>query len=237
MNRYSIKDLNTVWNAKMYLPMDRFVHYFTLRYGYSEKEAVSAYAVFSEFPKYVHGNEEMQSRIDEIIPLALQLVNELHRCWDMNRDFKNLSYDDKEIRKLVYKKDGVLKEVVLNLHDSNDIITYAELLRQGIEPVALLRFVDEVKMKNTDKVLQIFEGDFFDTNDLFFGVKSNVYVAEKGGVFRKLLYTKGKGYLRNGELNYDEGTFNSYCLSLREWVKIGNVTTDLIVLTDDGVGL
>lgn len=137
---------------------------------------------------------------------------------------------------MVYSKNDEVKELILDLHDSNDIITYAELLKQEIKQIALLRFCDEVQIKNSDKYLKVFEGDFFDTNDLFFGVKSNVYVAKKNGTFKKLLYTKGKGYLRNKELNYDEGSFNQHCLSLREWVKIGNVTTDLIKLTDDGVG-
>ena len=236
MNTYSIKDLNTIWTAKGYLSLDRFVHFFTLRFGYTEKEAISAYKVFSEFPKHVYGNEEMQNKIDEIIPLAIKVVDELHKCWDMNNNFQNLSYNEKEIRKLVYSKNDEVKELILDLHDSNDIITYAELLKQEIKQIALLRFCDEVQIKNSDKYLKVFEGDFFDTNDLFFGVKSNVYVAEKNGTFKKLLYTKGKGYLRNKELNYDEGSFNQHCLSLREWVKIGNVTTDLIKLTDDGVG-
>lgn len=219
------------------MSLDRFVHFFTLRFGYTEKEAISAYKVFSEFPKHVYGNDEMQNKIDEIIPLAIKVVDELHKCWDMNNNFKNLSYNEKEIRKLVYSKNDEVKELILDLHDSNDIITYAELLKQEIKQIALLRFCDEVQIKNSDKYLKVFEGDFFDTNDLFFGVKSNVYVAEKNGTFKKLLYTKGKGYLRNKELNYDEGSFNQHCLSLSEWVKIGNVTTDLIKLTDDGVGL
>jgi len=236
MNSYSIKDLNTIWNAKPYLPLDRFVHFFTLRFGYSEKEAISAYKVFSEFPKYVYGNEEMQNRIDKIIPLAIQVVDELHKCWDSKDTFHNISYNDKEYRKLVYLKNNETKELILDLHDANDIITYAELIKQGIKQISLLRFCCEVQLKNTEKSFKIFEGDFFDTNDLFFGVKSNVYVAEKNGNFKKLLYTKGKGYLRNGELNYDEGSFNKHCITLSEWVKIGNVTTDLIKLTDDGIG-
>lgn len=236
MNTYSIKDLNTIWTAKNYLPLDRFVHFFTLRFGYTENEAISAYKVFSEFPKHICGNEEMQNRIDEIIPLAIQVADELSKYWSMN-NFQNLSYDEKEIRKLIYSKDNEVKELILDLHDSSDIITYAELLKQYIKPIALLRFCAEVKIKDSNKYLKVFEGDFFNSNDLFFGIKSNVYVAEKNGTFKRLLYIKGKGYLRNEKLNYDKGSFNQHCLSLNDWVKMGNVTTDLIKLTDDGVGL
>lgn len=235
MNTYTLKDLNTIYTAKGYLPLDRFVHYFTLRFGYTETEAKDAYRVFSEFPKQVYGNEEMQHKIDKIIPLAIQIVDELHKSWG-NNHFKNLSYHEKEIRKLIYSKDNEFKELVLDLCNPSDIITYAELLKQGIKQIALLRFCYEINLKNSDKKLKIFEGDFFDTNDLFFGIKSNIYVAEKNETFKKLLYTKGKGYLRNGELNYDEGSFNSHALSLTSWIKIGNIYTDLIKLTDDGIG-
>ncbi len=235
MNSYTLADLNTIWTTQSYLSFDRFVHYFTLRFGYTEKEAIAAFKVFSEFPKHVYGDEEMQKRIDKIIPLAIQIVDEIQSSW-ANSTAKNISYDDKELRKLIYSKDNEVKEVVLDLHRSTDIVTYAELIKQGVTQIALLRYCDEVEKKHTDKKLQIFEGDIFDTKDLFYGVKSNVYVAERTGNFKKLLYIKGKGYLRKGELNYDEGDYNSHVLLLREWVKIGNVTTDLVKLTDDGVG-
>jgi len=235
MNTYTIKDLNTIWTAKGYLPLERFVHFFTLRFGYTETEAKAAYKVFSEFPQHVYGNEEMQHKIDKIIPLAIQIVDELHKSWD-NKDFKNLSYDEKDIRKLIYSINDEVKELILDLYNPTDIITYAELLKQGIKQIALLGFCEKIQIKNSDNYLNIFEGDFFDTNDLFFGIKSNIYVAQKNDTFKKLLYTKGKGYLRNGELNYDEGSFNSHVLSLRSWIKVGNIYTDLIKLTDDGIG-
>jgi hypothetical protein len=235
MNTYTIKDLHTIWNERHYLSLDRFVHYFTLRFGYTEKDAIAAYKVFSEFPKHVYGdNEEMQEKLDKLIPLALQLVGDLQTAWEQNSQLKNIEYTEKEIRKLIYSKDGEIKEVVLNLHAAEDIITYAELLKQGIEQKALLRKCCDVKIENTDKWVDIFEGDFFNTNDNWYGVKSNVYVAQKNETFKKLLYIKGKGYVINGELNYDEGRFTPYVL--RTWVKLGNVTMDLVKLTDDGVG-
>lgn len=236
MNTYTIKDLNTIWTARGYLPLERFVHFFTLRFGYTEREAKSAFEVFSQFPKHIYGNEDMQNKIDKIIPLALQIVDELYKHWDSNNKFQNISYYEKELRKLVYSKNDELKELVLDLHSASDIITYSELIKQEVKQIALLRFCCEVPVKNSDKYFKIFEGDIFDTTDLFYTTKSNMYVAEKNNIFKKLLYTKGKGYLRNGELDFDKGSFNYHCLTLTDWVKIGNVTTDLIKLTDDGVG-
>jgi hypothetical protein len=237
MNTYSLKDLKTIWSAKSYLPYERFMHHFTLRYGYTEKQAIEAYKLFSEFPKSVYGSEELQLKVDKIIPLAISLVDELHKCWDMDSKITNIRYDEKDFKKLIYlekEDEKEYKEVVLDFNHTSDILTYADLIKRGVVIVSLLRFCCDVQMKNTDKKLLIFEGDIFNTNDFYFGVKSNVYVAESKGTFKKLIYTKGKGYLRKGDLNYDEGSFNSYALTLNEWNKIGNTVTDFIKLTDDG---
>ena len=235
MNTYSLKDLNTIFTAKSYLPLDRFVHYFTLRFGYTEKEAKSAYRLFAEFPKHIYGTDEMQEQIDKIIPLAINLVDELHKNWNSNNRFENLSYDEKELRKLIYSENDEVKEVILNLHDANDIVTYAEMIKREVKQISLLRYCCDMPLKNSKEYLQIFEGDFFDTNDMFWGIKSNIYVADKDVTFKKLLYIKGKGYLnKKGNLNFDDGEFSKHVLSLSDWSKIGNTTTDLIKLTDDG---
>lgn len=237
MNTYTLKDLETIFSAKGYLPLERFVHYFTLRFGYTEREASEAYRLFSSFPKNIYGNEEMQARIDEIIPLALQIVNELQHSWNLTDKFQEYILRDKELRKLIYKQNGEIKEVELDFQNSIDILSYAALINQQIEPIALLCFCEKINNKNDNfKYLKIFEGDIFNANDSFWGNKSNIFIAQKNGTFKKLLYIKGKGYLRRGELNYDDGSFNSNCLTLTDWVKIGNVTTDLVKLTDDGIG-
>lgn len=235
MNKYSLEDLNVIFNCKMYLTRDRFVHYFTTRFGYTEKDASDAFRLFLDFPRKIYGTVTDMENIDKIIPLAIQITEDLHKSWSQNSELKNINYDDKLLRKLIYEKDGEQKELVLNLHDSNDIITYAELLKQGIKQIALLSFCCDIDKMINDKneKISIFEGDFFDTNDKYWGNKSNVYVAEKNEVFRKLIYIKGKGYLIKGELNIDEDkSYNSYALRLDEWTKMGNVTTDLIKLTD-----
>ena len=234
MNTYTLKDLNTIYNAKMYLPKDRFVHYFTNRFKYTEKEALELFKVFAEFPKNVY-REDLFVKLDQIIPLAITLVEELHNSWQQNSKLENIRYDRKDYKKLIYlnNETNETKEIILNFFASEDIITYAELLKQNITQIALLNYCTEVNIRESKEYLKIFEGDIFDTNDLFFGVKSNIYVAEEDGSFKKLLYIKGKGYLKNRqELNYDDGSYNSHCLTLREWHKIGNIYTDIKVLHD-----
>lgn len=166
MNTYTLKDLQTIWNYKGYLSLDRMVHHFTMRHGYSEKEATQAWKALQSFPQHVYGNDEQQAIIDKIIPLAIELVEDMQKAWSQNNKFKNLEHHHKEIRKLIYDKGEEQNlEIVLDLHNAFDIISYAALLKQDIVPKALLRYSCEVKYKNSDKVLQVFEGDIFDTAD------------------------------------------------------------------------
>lgn len=239
MNKYTLNDLEIIFNAKGYLPYERFIHYFTLRHEYTEKEAKEAYKTFVNFPKQIFCNDSEKASVDYIMPIAIQIVRDMQKGWSDSSALVNLKSGEKELRKLIYQKgeDNEIKQLILNLHDANDIITYAHLLKSDIKQIALLRFTAEIQVKNEKKPYQIFEGDIFDTNDSFWGIKSNVYVAEPNDTFRKLLYTKGKGFVRNGELDYDgDGTFNHYAISMKEWVHVGNIATDFVKLTDDGVG-
>lgn len=238
MNKYSLEELHTIFNAKQYLPSDRFVYYFTLRYGYTEKDAKEAYKLFSAFPTMVYQNNKYDLKeIDKIIPLAIQIVEDLFKAWELNTKFEKIKYNDEgDYRKFIYTQNGESKELVINIHDTNDIITYAKVLKQDIQPTALLKFIAEIEDKNNQK-LKVFEGDFFDTYDGYYGAKSRVFIADSRGHFKHLLYTKGKGYLYKGEPNYDEEkTYSKYAVSMENWKKIGNIYTDMVKLTDDGIG-
>ena len=233
MNTYTLEDLRTIDETKRYLTRDRFVHYFTTRFSYTERDANEAYNIFIKFPNCIYNHEDIT--VDAVIPKAIQIVKDMENGWDKNGQLKNLKYDEKELRKLIYKKGEDIHELELNLHDANDIITYSCLLQQeDFQQISLLRFCCYIQIKNTDKYMNIFEGDIFNTNDSFYGNKSNVYVAETRSTFKKLLYIKGKGYLNKGQLNIDEEhSYNSHCLSLKDWEKIGNTTQNIKILSDN----
>lgn len=226
---YSLKDLGTIFNTRHTLTRDRFIHYFTLRYNYSEKQADEAHRLYSQFPKGIY-NEKENEILDKIIPKALELYNELQEGWE-KRNLLKIRYDKKLIKKLVFKKDGEVKELVLDFHDANDIITYAELLKnKEIELIALLSLSCELHQEPSPFV---FVGDIFDTNDKFWGNKSDVYVAQEKGSFKRLLYIKGKGYTIGENLNYEEDQlYTSYVIKLDDHEKIGNIFIDYSVLTE-----
>lgn len=230
MKTYTLEDLRLVFECKHYLTRDRFIHYFTTRFNKTERQAKEDFKLFYEFPRGVY-NEEQQILLDELIPEIIALVHNLnntpHIPYSRERD------RDKEngCHKLIYKENDAVKEFVFNFYTSNDVIDYAALLSRNIEIIDLLPLCTSV---TNDKEKQlIFEGDFFDTNDKFWGNKSNVYLAQAKNTFVKLNYIKGKGYLINGALNIDEDReYNSHCLTLYSFKKMGNIVTDMHLLKD-----
>jgi hypothetical protein len=227
---YSLQDLAKIFNSKYTLTKDRFLHYFTLRYNYSEREASEAYQLYSQFSKGIY-NEKQSAVLDKIIPKALFIFDELQDGWDKKRDLK-IGFCEKSIKKLIYKINGKSTETIFDFYDPNDIITYAAILQNAnFEIIALLSLSCEIKEKETT---YIFVGDIFNTNDKFWGDESNVYVARENGYFQRLLYIKGKGYVRSGnELNYEEEKeYTDYVLRLNDYTKIGNISIDYSMLTD-----
>jgi len=228
--KYTLDELSQILNSKHYLPRDRFLHYFVTRFGYSEREAQHMFDVYVNFPKGIYdlGKHKI---LDLILPKALEIMEEIESTPVMP-----YSYDSSpEYKKLLYKEEdsNIVKEFVINFTESKDIITYSEILKRNIDIVAILSYCDSIYRSGKDSIL-VFEGDLFDTNDKFYSnTKSNVYIAEKDGTFRKLDYIKGKGYLKDNKPNIDtEHSYNFHALTLREYAKIGNAVTDLHILSD-----
>lgn len=226
MKNYSLKDLQLIFNCKYQLSKDRFIHYFTTRYGYNDRIAKEYYDYFICFPNAIKKNGEL---FDLIIPKALELLKEIETVPHIPYSYKI----EKDYRKIIYKEGDKQNETIFDLSNSNDIISYSELLRRtAVEIIAVLPFCTSV-YKN-DKTTLVFDGDLFNTYDKYWGEKSNIYIAQKNNTFKRLIYIKGKGYILNDNPNIDEErSYNSHCLTLREFTKIGNVVTDLNILADN----
>ncbi len=234
MKKYTLKELQTIFNSRHYLSRDRFMHYFVNRYGYTENGANAAFKVFCDFPKKIH-DDKSHKLLDEILPKALELVEEIQ-----NGSIIIYHLDQKkEYKKLVYKEHDEIIEFVMDMNNSSDIISYGEILKRKIEILGMLSFCEEVSShhRNERKKSQVFEGDIFDANDTYWSASnSNVYVAKAGGGFYRLIYIKGKGYLRNGELNIDEEcSYSDHAAIKEQGAKIGNTLTDLHLLSDNNI--
>lgn len=234
MNTYTLQDLQVIFDCKHYLSQDRFVHYFTTRFGYEQRAAQSAFKLFYDFPRKIY-DENSHAELDAILPKAIALVYEIKNQPQIPFAYR-YENDKKNLKKLIWKEHDLMQEFVIDMNNTNDIITYAEILKRKIEIIVLLSFCTEIDIPNTNPTAQmlVFEGDFFDTNDKYWGDKSNVYLAEPKGTLKRLIYIKGKGYLNKGEPNIDEDeNYSDYVLRLVECKKLGNVITDLHILNDN----
>ena len=167
---YTLKQLATIFNYRFHLPKDRFLYYFINRYGYSESEAKEAFALFTEFPKNIHDDSDStRMKLDKIIPLCIEVVEGFLDSWDAKAKFKNLSYNSSLKKKFIYKKDEEVREFVVDFYKTNEVITYAELSKQKIEPIALLSFccqIENRKNKNlkgakAESYMDVYEGGYF----------------------------------------------------------------------------
>jgi hypothetical protein len=229
MKTFTLEQINNVFRNRHYLTRERFLYYFTLKYGLSDYEAERRWDTYQQFP-YWDSN-----RADEMDDL-LEKVDELIKIIQIGV----YRYDRqlKPIRKQVHYKVGdELRVYEFDLNVYADIILYAKLLEPEqstpVEIVATLDFVDEFYDNN--KTEHVYDGDIFVTTDESYSRSyyDNIYVCD-GGKYKRLLYTKGKGYVRNDSPDYDEGSYNHHVLtSCKKHKKIGNIYLDMSVLIDN----
>lgn len=146
MKKYSLEDLRQIYESKRYLTKDRFVHYFVNRYGYSEKASKQAFRLFLEFPKGIYDDEDKKT-LDVIIPNAIDLVNGI-----MNNS--HIGYDldkEKEYKKIIFKENDVVNETVVDMNNSDDIGTYAEIIKRKVDTISSCDKVYNVHHGETNK--------------------------------------------------------------------------------------
>lgn len=247
MVTYSLSDLKLIFESKMYITKERFHHYLTHRYGYNEKDVRELFDIYHKFPSNIRGvsSENIESKLEVIIPIVLKIAKEIQ---DFSSDlgFKNIDYSEKDIKKIFYKdsSDNV-KSVELDLLNRNDLLTFSSIVtNDSNELICLLKLSDYFNYKNSNSghedrfgsdYFHVYEGDVFTSYDDYFGKdKHNLYVAQKDGKFKPLMYIKGKGYLLNGKPNYDEDkNFNFHVLTFNKWERIGNIHVDVRFLSDN----
>lgn len=232
-NLISIDFLVQVINSKYYITKERFTHYFTNKYGFDKNKVEESWKIYSSFPNRI--TEENHEYILDILNKVIEVHEMFQNSWDKRP--KNIEYSyNKDIRKIIYKgkESKDITSVIIDMYDSSDIIVYSDILKRDVEIIANLKMINEINIENSKDTFKIFQGDFFDTFDKYYSdSKSTVIVGMEKDSYKKLLYIKGKGYLKNkNELNYDEGTFTVYKLTLNDYKYMGNIHTDLYLLKD-----
>lgn len=178
----------------------------------------------------------------EIVPRLLPKVKEvLELITPVHRTTLTINDDDYQKRKLkvIYRENDCNHEIVVNLCRSEDIITYAELLKRGIKVITQLEFVESIRSAKDDSSrMDVYEGDIFMSRkggQYEWEKCTTQYILCKGDAYYNLLYTKGKGYVRGGQPDYDhENKHNFHVLTFEDqWEKVGNAYLDLSFLIDN----
>jgi hypothetical protein len=224
----TLETLNTFLERKYYFSKERFHHYFSI-IGCNDREIKGYWEIFERFPKY---------QIDEIKSVIFVIDNILNFPFPPEiekHEGTRLYYEAKENKKKVfYFHENQIKEIIFNLNEERDIILYAEFIRQGHQIIVAVDLVESFYEKS--KTWFMFDGDIFTTKEKWNGRDDGeVIVCTRDG-YRKLLYTTGRGYVRNGKPDYDDRCFSHYKISMKDHFRnIGNIYADLSFLIEKSV--
>lgn len=238
MHTYSLAQLERIFSSRHYLSKERFLHYFTTRYGYNERDAKEKFEMYCKFPKHIY-EPEKHMELNFILEKAIELIEEIQTIPRIPPTFQPDSYQvEREKKKIVYKENDEIKEFIFSFYDSGNVITYAELLKREVEIIACLSFCCSMPKSynaTNEPEMLVFDGDVFDTNDNYYSSKSSMYLAHAGNLFSKLEYIKGKGYIHKGEpFISEEKKYNYHVVTLtQDYQKIGNIFLDMSILYDN----
>lgn len=249
MKQFTIPQLREVLRLRYSLTKDKYVTYAIDMFGLSEKEAVREWKILFDIQRImIVDSREWTSdeQIDQVLSHAFSIKETIEDSSYIETPYR-CDYESSEEKKLVYYSEPGSEKVIhteIYMNRLQDIIRYAEILKRGCDIKIVLDYAETINISNewNDRELKtedIYIGDIIscmDDSRSIFGNDSGVYLCEgrqKG--YSQLLYTKGKGYIRNGKPDRDEKyrymnyKFNSYN---RKYMKIGNIYLDASVLVE-----
>jgi hypothetical protein len=225
---------------------ERFMSYAKAKYPLTNREAESLWKVWD----HIIGLDSyrLQDVSDEKMGLVASIAREAYEAVHNSAHIhwhENLPKSPKW--RVYYRQgeDGEVQQMDINLLESEDVIKYALLLQQeDIEIRYRLDFYETVETSyGTERTkIDVYDGDIIfctDTDRWCFSDESGAYVCT-GGCYKKLMYTPGRGYIRRGELDFEQNkdgndcryrnyVFNSYD---RKFKVVGNIYVDNSVLSE-----
>lgn len=238
---------------RSYVSKERFCFAARIKFNITEEKRLDRlFGIFSTLEKYLYrisvgadvSIEDIQDAVavGEAAYINYEIASKHIPGIDEGR------YSPKDYRKYYYivgddRRD--VRELEVNLADGQNIVLLADLVRrEDIQLVSVVRYLDEIESdRNLDrKRIRYYEGDivfvFGDPSDRIFyswyDSDAGVYLATADG-WRKLLYTPGRGYIRNGEPDFEnDKEYSDYKInkSGNGFRFIGNIHKDASVLID-----
>jgi hypothetical protein len=220
---YSLSALREMENRKYFFTKERFFRYFSIL-GKKKEEIETYFQLWNRFPNYT--DEELETA-DFVIQKILDYPENGSLC----RAYR-FGYEYRPNKKRVYYQNGnAIASFEIDLNEWDDVILYAEFLKGKPEVIVAVDFIEELSKNNNS--IKVFDGDVFSTSETWgFGKDGEVFMYYRYS-YRRLLYTQGRGYIRNGRPDLDERECNHYALTLKDKFQfIGNVYADASFLVD-----
>ena len=238
-----------------YVSKERFAFTAECRFGIGDEKTVDRlFGLFNSMDRYLYriGNPDagVDADIERQIRKAVEIAEAAYNdgCWTDMPSCGNGYRMTHDLRRYFYRigDDPALRQIDVNFGDAQNIIVFADLLREGgIKFTGVARCLDSItdeRSRDREKI-PYFDGDlvfvFGDPTDRIFyswyGNDAGVYMATPGG-WRKLLYTPGRGYLdKDGEPDFENEThYSDYKInkSGNGFRFVGNIYGDCSVLVD-----
>lgn len=203
-------------------------------YGYLRKVASGEYwCISKKSDAYFYTMVSMAQEAQK-----LQMLNSLIK------DTSALGEDRKPNILAIFKKGDKCFQQEFDLQWQSTFIEIAEMIKNGYTLVTTARQVDNVDAKEyvgenecKKSYIPIYDGDvmlcYVNKPELWKSdcKNSGLYIC-KDGIYHRLIYTPGKGYVRHGEpdtdedfeLEIDDFAFSKYVMTIsQKWYKLGNI--------------
>ena len=246
----TVNQLQELRNWSGYVNKERFISYAEAKYPLDRRESESLWRVWDYIVSF--NWYKLQGVSDEKMAMATAISREVyesvcngaHVYWQ--EDFP------KTPRWRVYYRKGErgkIKQMDINLREKECVIKYALLLQQeGIEILHRIDFYETIETSyGIDRTkVDIYDGDIIfctDSDRWSFSDHSGAYVCTDG-CYKRLMYTPGRGYIRRGELDFEQDKngldcrYNSYALKMFgcKFQIVGNIYVDNSVLSEKKEG-
>lgn len=242
----TINQLQELRTWSNYVNKERFISYAEAKYPLTNREAESLWRVWiyiTDMNWY-----KLQEVSDEKMELVMFVAREVYDsvCNGAHVHWTEESPNTPRWRVYYRKgKHGKIKQMDIDLLGKEDVIKYALLLQQeGVEIFHRLDYYETVETSyGTDRTkVDIYDGDIIfctESDRWSLSDNSGAYVCTDG-CYKRLMYTPGRGYIRCGELDFEQDdkgndcryrnyVFNSYD---RKFQVVGNIYVDNRVLSE-----
>lgn len=230
--------------------------YICQKYGIDENEAMNMYSVLQKMKKeYYMVNYKKSAALERVLAIAEEAyVTYKHDRVDFYVELHSPETRYKYILVSFRKPGEKLVQQEFNITDPKTFPAVTDMMNSGFEIVGMSRQADEIESTKYDGVdddrriyIPIYDGDvllcYLENPDSIFShhKECGLYLCH-AGVYHRLVYTPGKGYVRHHEpdededfeLDISEESFSQYVLTLsKRFRKLGNIHSGIGFLMEE----